>query len=624
MSNLLQPMPVVQCKEVLLDFVEPKYCAKLPTNLKSFQVNQTQNVSNSSVQAKLEISNTAQVVDRNIIYRQPITVEITGNSNSDQVGLLQENCWSLRSNALAKIIQTINIQYGNSSYSFSSSDVISMMERYNTEDDSKYTEDYQQVMTDQTQEYDNLVGTNRNPLGTYALGTDTQYHRGTQPFYAPAGDNYFPFGSEGSSAPVGASSKTILLNIRTRAVFRMDLEALLLSSPLLDKLCIGGGSYGLSHLNNININITFVSNLGARLFSFVKNTNGQNGGPLTISSINVTMGTSPTFKFEQISDKEPIPRLLSYPLNTIERYPFIMPKTPYGKPIVAQSQVIQLSRIPSWCMFGLRPSNAVYENGVQVGDNPDPLLDYHGSQIADAFCALNNFTINFDGQTLFSNSSPSTIYKMCKEAKINDDYQSWAGYAKISGYVPQNIYVEPLPVPPNPPVVSYVNYAPKYVNGVGSVTKLVFGRDISLLKENLATGVNYRTNFQVLANYTNINRVVTDWTMYVILCYDDIIQIFDDNNANICSAPLTQNDVLSASPENRVHYDSLRNHNISGGSSMLHGLGGIMTHAGKKHYKLREMMEKMPHAMEAVKSSVGSGGSIATRAGMKKSLVNRD
>jgi hypothetical protein len=202
---------------------------------------------------------------------------------------------------------------------------------------------------------------------------------------------------------------------------------------------------------------------------------------------------------------------------------------------------------------------------------------------------------------------------MCKENKVVDSYFNWAGYAVSESNTAS------VPVP-GANRNTYTTY-----NGIGSVVKLAFGRDISLLKENLATGVNYRTNLQVLANFQNVNKVVKDWTFYVVLCYDDVIQIFDDNNANICSAPLTQNDVLSASPDGRMHYDALRDHNLTGGRGKLSGLSHLVSHGHKKHHTIRDMM--MQHgnkAEEAVKSMVGSGGSIATRAGMKKSMVMRD
>lgn len=585
MSNCLQPLAVVQCKEALLDFHNPAYCAKLPTNLKSFQINNTQTFSNSAVSAKLEISNTAQVIDRNIILDLPLNVNIVGTTSTG-ANILLDGCWAFRSNALGKIIQTINVQYGNSSYAFSSSDVMSMLEHYNAQAPKKYREDYSPQMLDASQTYEQLYTSPRNPLALYSAGTDTQWHRGAHPIWGVGATKY---------QPSGVSNTNPVVNTPTQATFSTVLTSLLLSSPLLDKLTEKGGSYGLSHLNNLNIDITFVSNIGARLLSFMK-TRGVD--VLTITNITVEVG-KPVFRYVQVSDKEPIPRLLSYNLHTIERYPTDV-VLPYQQLFTITSNVVQLSRIPNYAMVGVRPSNNVLLNGDGT---------FAGCQVPDAFAAIQSVQILFDGQTLMSNSDPSQLYKMAVEAGCVDNFPQWSGYSLVQ---------------------SYNNGAPTYINGAGSVLKMVFGRDISLLKENLASGVNYRTNLQINLNVVNQSPITSAFTYYMVLCYDDIIQIFDDNNANICSAPLSQNDVLSAEVDgSRVHYDVLRDHNLTGGSGFLSGLSNVLSH-GHKAYKMIKGAYESPLGQcvaSAVKSHLSgrgmSGGSIASLSKMKNSMVKQ-
>jgi len=580
MSNCLQPLNVVQCKEPLLDFHNPSYCAKLPTNLKSFQINNTQTFSNSAISAKLEISNTAQVIDRNIILDLPLDVAITGTTSTGK-NILLDNCWAVRSNALGKMIQTINIQYGNSSYAFSSSDVMSMLEHYNAMAPMKYKEDFQPQMLDASQTYDVLFGSPRNPLNLYSEGTDTQWHRGAQPIWQTGGGSQYNPGT--------------IVNTSTNANFSMLLSSLVLSSPLLDKLTHGGSSYGLSHLNNLNIDITFVPNLANRLLSFMRD---RQGDVLSITNINITVN-KPVFRYIQISDKEPIPRLLSYSLNTIERYPSDVVLS-QGVLTQVNSQVIQLSRIPNYAMVAVRPSNQVYNAGNGAG--------VAGCQIPDAFCAIQSINVLFDGQTLFANSDPSQLYKIAVESGCVDNFPQWAGYS--------------MPL-------TFNSGAPTFVQGAGSVLKLVFGRDVSLLKENLASGVNYRTNLQINMNVVNLSPLTQNFTYYMVLCYDDIIQIFDDNNANICSAPLSQNDVLSAEENSaRVSYDSLRDHNLTGGKGFLSGLSNVLSH-GHKNFDTIKKMYNSPLG-QCVSAGVGAvlkgrggamGGKMASKGAMKNSMV---
>jgi hypothetical protein len=591
MSNLFSPIKTVEVRDSIVDFVEPAYIVRKPANLKSFQINQTQTYSNSAITSKLEVSNTQMVIDRNILWEQPISVTVVASSNVAGGRVLQDGAFSLRSHALSKAVNTLNIQYGNVSYAFTSSDVISALERYNSYDCTKYNTDIAESYLDQSQSYDDFLGSNRNPLNLFSAGIGSQSHRGAtniknivNPVMAVAGTAY-------------------------TASFEMTLRSMLTSAPLLDQILKHGTGYGLSHLNNLNIDITLVPQLGARMFSFMRN---RNSDVLSIQSITVNIN-NPLFRFIQVSaHHDTIPPVLTYALNTLERYPTDFTFNSATQQV--NSQVIQISRIPQYLMFYARPTNNVLQQGNGT---------LHGSQIPDAFSTLVSANIDFDGETLMSNADVSMFYKMSSENQLVDSFVQFSGQ----------------------PLIKSVSGSDNgtFVYPIGSVAKLLFNKDISLKKADLAPGTNYRTNIQVNATFTNQtfgtgSNVTNNYTFYLVLVYDDILQLYGENNASINYAPISQADVENTHKQNeQVHYDVLRNHNLTG-AGILSGLTNLITH-GKKLYPMihgayssklsktiRNSIKNVlkdsgnPKLASALKS-IGFGGRMAPRDRMSNSLL---
>lgn len=596
MSNLTFPLPVVEVKQALLDFVPPSVIVNKPNNLKSFLVNETQTYSNSATSTKLEISNADKVVDRNVIWEQPLDVEVIG-STSTGANILIENTWGFRSQPLSKILNTIQINYGNNSYTFNCADIISMLERYNSFNPDKYVEDLTLSQLDNCQDYSDLYGANRNPLSMYSEGKDNEYGRCSQPIWGVGSDPNNP-------KPVE--------NTPTSAKFSTVLRTCLISSPLLDKFRKGGASFGLAHLTNIDIQMTFVSNLGARLLSFMRD---RGGDILTITAINITI-QKPKFRFVQVSDKETIPPVLSYNLNTLQRFP-IDCNLPRGVQTQVNSQVIQLDRIPNYLMIGARPSNNVWLSNNYVDSLGNT---WNGSQMPDAFAQITNLNIQLDGQDLLSNADVSQLYKMAVQNNLVDNFIQFAG----------------VPVP------KAFTGKPQFLAPSGSVLKLRFGEDLSLYTApNLAPGVAYKTNLTVNATFVNQCPFTDNFTFYLVLCYDDILQLTGSNDSRLTSAPLSQADVANARNENiRVHYDVLRNHNLAG-AGFLSGLSNIIQ-TGKKALPILKDIFNSPvgqFARDQIKKkafeynpTVGnvlkqtgfgmSGGAVAHKSHMRKSLFH--
>ena len=594
MSNLYSKLPVIAVKNPLLDFVPPSVIAVGPANNKSFNISQTQTFSQSSINAKLEISNVDMIIDRNLILDMPINVEVIGTTSTGQ-NILLDGCWAFRSNPVAKAINVMNVQYGNSSYAFNSADCVSALEHYQLFPKDKYTSDFQPLMLDAYCEYDQGYGAIRNPLNLYSSNSDNVMSRGTQPIWGVGANPYSP------------QLGTPVVNTPTRAYFQTNLQSCLLASPLLDKLANHGpASYGLSKLNNLTIDLTLVSNLGARLLSFMKN---RGADVLTITAINVTV-LQPVFRFVQVHDVLSLPPVISYNLNTIERY-FTDAVLPLGVPTQIDSQVIQISRIPAYAMVVARPNNNILNGGTAT---------YHGSQIADSFASIVRISCDFNGRTLLTNSDPSQLYKIAVQNSCVDSYQQFSGI---------------------PLVGTYNGGAPSYIVPTGTVLKLKFNSDLNLEEPGLCTGVNFRSNLQFHTTFINNNTITNNFTMLLILCYDDIIQFYNSNNTFISSSPIEISDVLHARENHTVHSDVLKNHNYAG-TGMLSGMSSLVS-SGKRNFGYLKAMADLltldKPTRDSIKSVLShghsdvvkdlqllgfgdSGGKRAPRSAMRKSLLN--
>lgn len=552
MSNLNFPLPVHQVVDAPLDFVNPSILVRQGSAVKSFQVNIPNSFSNSSITTRLEVSSVSMLIDRHILIELPVSVSMTG-SRSDGANLLQSGCQAVRSQAFAKACQNITIQLSNVSYTFNSGDVMSAFEHYNLFDSSKYNADIGQPMLDQYVEYDNGFGSNRNPLQLYSTGMNSVIHRGSQLW-------------------------TNIVNSPSSASWDTVIRAYIPCTPLHDMVMRQGGGYALAHTDVLNLDITFVSNLFSRMFSFCTTTNGST---LTITSGGVNIN-QPVVRFVQLSDQYGVPpEIVSYPLKTVERYNTDFTFSSNPQPV--SSAVIQISRVPESMYIVARPSNNTLISGA--GGRA-------GAQISDCFCPLQSVNIFLDGQTLLTNASQADLWKMSTENGLVDNFLQFSGSRVLTE-------------------ISSANGSYAFTNG--APVKLVFNKDIVLAgKPTFSTGNLYKTNLQVNCIFNQTNPSITNWSLYLVLCYSDVIQLYGSNNAVISNASLTDNDVLQAKKMNQsVHYDVFHGNDLSG--------GGLMD-CGKALYSTHKILPMLKHVYEKCAPSIGSsaGGAISGGAMAKK------
>jgi len=544
MSNVSpQPLDCVVVNDPLCSFVKPVYVIKQPSSLKSFSSLDVTTYSNSQVTTTLNLNSTDFVMDPNVIYNQPVRVTINGTTSGQNI--LVDGCFALRNQALSSIMATLSIKYGSTSYDYQIGDVISAMAHYNLTTAEKYSSGFDLAMLDKTQNYEDLLGAQNNPLGYYAAAVDQVTPRGAYPI-------------------------VVVSNTPTQAVFTTTLRQLLVSPPLRDQMERGGISgAGLSHLANLGINITFQSNAGNRLLSLAKN---RFGDILNVTNIVVDI-QMPTFEFVQLKTRnEEIPRVLTYAMESQERYPFQI-TLPFGVPTQINVSSFSLSRVPDCAILYARPSNNSYLNNV------------NGVHIPDCFAQISKLSIQYDGAQLISPAaSPAQLYKIAMENNVATTFQQWSAQPTLK-------------------TVGAGLSPAQYINGVGSVLKLKFGKDISLYP-GIVPGSYNNTSISLTATLTNVCPSTTDFTFYLLLLYSDVMQLFDNNMAQISMIPVSPDDIANTRAHESVHYDVIKHSpDLSGG--MRHNSGSLL---------------KSGKVANLIKTMRGVLANPTVRAGIKQSL----
>ena len=557
MSNISPlPLKVVVVKDPLMDWVEPVYTINAPSSLKSFNAQDIQTYSNSYINATLNLNSSDFVVDPAIIHQQPVTITINGSSSNGN-NILLDGCYGFRSNALYKGCNTIELKIGSTSNTTNIGDVISACERYNNFTTEKYLNSFGLSYLDQSQSYNDLIGSPRNPLAFYSSGLDMIEQRGSYPH-------------------------KIVTNTSTQGVIQATLSQLVPISPLVDKIRRDGSPVqGLSHLNNLSLNITFYNNLANRILSLADIR--PNNDVLTVTNITVQIG-QPVFSFVQLKSRnESIPRVLAYPLVSQERYVFSLPTIASPVPVANSPpnfsnytfnvSSFNLTRVPHSMLLYARPSNNALLNNV------------NGVFIPDTFARLSNLTIQYDGATLWGQSINENLYTASVHNGLQD---TWAQFNGL-------------------PLVKSANNQ-TYLTPVGSVLKLEFGNDVSLYP-GVSIGTFNECAISLQVTVTNLSSYTTSLELYMVMLYSDVIELFDNNLALISNIPVSQSDIMNSHASQSVHRTVMRNPDITG-SGVLSSVGNFLKNP------------KLQGVVNAVKSAYSSDSGKMMRNLAKEQIRN--
>lgn len=377
MSYTLNPLKTVKVLDPLVNINEEREYAILEGGKEyTWKPVISTSYSNSNAVFSAPPPNPGIIVDRKVIYKQPVTLTFTGTSSGH---LLNSGYDAFRAYPISSILNVLNVTLNNTSASINMSDVIQPLLRYhnctmNKEYDYSLTPSYM----DQSQNYTDLIGGNRNPLGTYLDGTD------------------------GDVMQRGAFKLDSISNGATGATLTATLTEPLFLSPFLFSHHQHSGFIGLQTMQ-------FTFNWNSDLTRIWSHASGQS----TLSSITVTLG-QPTLLFKYITPKETmrIPRFCQYPYFVVDRYPTQSSNSYAPNASNTESTAnIQLNSIPRRMYILARKNNSS--------------LTYADS---DVFFGIQKISINWNNRSgLLSSASQEQLYKISVKNGCNLNWTQWSG-----------------------------------------------------------------------------------------------------------------------------------------------------------------------------------------------------
>lgn len=510
MSLALNPLKVVKVYDPRVDLNAEEYYADLCGGAEvTYKPFISTSYSNSSASFTCPPPNPSIIVDKTPILIQPVQFSFTGDDQGRP--LLQQGYDAPRSMPLARNMATLQVTPNNTTASIILFDVASGLFRYHNQQNINI-KDYDWSMTpsalDMYQNYQDGIGSNLNPLGSYASSTAFQKLRGS---FAPEATNI---------------DGTAYSNTNTSAKVTYIFAEPLFLSPFSFGHDMSKGFIGLQTLDII---ITWNSDL-AQMWS-----HGDNplSTPPVFNSVSVTLG-QPTLMFKYITPKElfPLPKSVSYPYYIVDRYPTTTnASVAVNDAIQFSSSNIQLQSIPRRMYIYARQQNQY--------------LSYYST---DTFMAINNISLNWNNrQGLLSSASQQDLYKISVKNGYSGSWEEWSGYTYVP-FVPDS-------------------GEPTYIGTSGSVLCLEFGTDIGL-RDTEAPGMLGTYQLQINVNCTNCNQLATlpipagmnslgealRPTLYIVVVSEGIFTI--ENNRSIAQiGVISKDDILNSQQQAGINYN---------------------------------------------------------------------
>jgi hypothetical protein len=370
-------------------------------------------ISNSSIQFSCPPPSGGVFVDRKIMMYLPVKITMTGVVANIGDTLLYSGYDAPRAFPLSGIIDTLSATINNQSVSINLADLIHTLQHFNSDVKLKnggysLTPNY----PDQSQQYEDLGGSTRNPLADFSSGLEeTVMQRGGFPF------------------SIVSNPVSTVVNQTVTAVVEFAITEQLLLPPFY--FGSGNGS-ALFNVTSMDFNFTFINNAANRMWSHLYGAGILGTNPVTSSSVSFggTTGTSfnsylpggtlPLLLIEYITPQETqvlSPNMsISYPYFDIQRYPTQLSSMPAGpNQRTDPSNNIQLSSIPRRLYIFVRDSNQNL---------------YNNMSLTDSYCPITNVSIQFMNKNgLLASASPMQLYMMSVKNGLNMSWTQWSGQA---------------------------------------------------------------------------------------------------------------------------------------------------------------------------------------------------
>lgn len=339
------------------------------------------NYSNSQAQYSITVPSKQTYVDRKVKISVPFTVTLTGTTPAPTQNLLQSGYDAPRAFPISAVTNNLTVKIDNASTSIELASILGAIQWYRDSDKIRDGEDsLAPSVLDKSQNYSDLVLTNRNPLADY---TDFNYGAG--------GRAGFPM--------------TITTNNNTDAVITFTATESLYISPFLYGEKEESGLIGVS-----SINITQQFGDLTRAWSHAV------GSGSVINSISVSIG-QPSALVTFITPKElqPLPSIIPYPYSDIQRYPTDAGATTLSNASVTlQSGNIVLNSIPRriWVFARRRDQDQTYLT-------------------TDTFASMDSISINWNNQSgLLAQATAQDLYRISRENGCQMSWPEWSGFTQ--------------------------------------------------------------------------------------------------------------------------------------------------------------------------------------------------
>lgn len=556
MSLNLTPLSVVEVRDPRTVIRSKEYALLKGGSQVSWKPYTTTSISSSSIQYSCPPPSPKIWIDRKLYHQLPVRIALNC-ATPNGFPLLRAQYDSPRAFPVSSSTNTLTVNINNTAVSMNQSDIIQALLRYNT---TAMLKEHDYSMTpsclDQSQEYNDLLGSVRNPLGQYGDSND-----------------------ESVMGRGGFTDYRIMLNTPTQAI----IDCVFVEPIFLSPFYWGNGNAtAFIGVQTMDFNFTFLANSGFRMWSH--NDKGANA-PGAITSCQTVFSNFgqlnaqpfafgsvvPTLLFNYITPQQlqSIPSAMQYSFFNIDRYPTDFPALGPNISTTLTSNNIQLQSIPRRLYIYARNNNAT----LQL--NPT---------YTDTYLAINSLTLNWNNHSgLFSSATAYDLYKMSVKNHCNMSWTQWSG-------------------------------GPTYINGslsalggtVGSILCIEFATDIGLADDEVP-GKLGTYQLQLNVNVTNTNQLNNvNPTLYIVVVSEGCFNILDQRSVSQIGIVSTQ-DILDAKQHlaDYVDYETIQE--VNGGNF----LSGISKFGHNILEKIRPIAKKIYEIGKKVAPYVKTGINIA-------------
>lgn len=475
--------------------------------------------SDSSIQISAPPPNQQIVIDSRLFIGIPYQITITG-STTDGLPLLDYGVSDgFRAYPVEQIINTCQVTFNNNTITLNVSDVFPALHWCESNKEQLENDVFSMSPTymDQFQNYEDGIGTLRNPLLAYDGVDGHQIKRGSQ----VVNITQTPDTPVSGVTPWTSIVTGFLIGAIPMSPFNMGLKQV-------------PGFYGLQ---TFNFNFTMgdltrafcTAKLARRTISTALATIKPTQA---LPNINGIPTAAPVLFFRYLTPRinQMIPDVQVYPYYNIDRYP-----TDLSTPIAAgatysnfASSNINLQQIPRRIILFVRANN----NSRQT---------VTGMSVADAFLQIYNVSVNWNNRNnQLTSCTLIDLYQIAKKNGVNMTFEQWSGISQMSGASPANL-----------------GLGAGLFGSVGSILPLEFGDDIPL-EPGEAPGVLGTYQLQVTISVRNVNPSKSiSATFYIAVVSEGVMMLYN-NQCETRLGIVRKEEVLDAHDWPKVHYHDIK------------------------------------------------------------------